>query len=66
MDLKGFVFDLRMQQDGSIFAILKSGSTDNIKPELLLRSIFKETFEDAGEEGLICGVDYLVKSKDYL
>ena len=64
MDLKGFVFDLRMQQDGSIFAILKSGSTDNIKPELLLRSIFKETFEDAGEEGLICGVDYLVKRLD--
>lgn len=64
MDLKKYVFELRLEQEGPIFTVLKSGSTDNIKPELLLQSIFKETFEAAGDVGFLCGVDYLVKRLD--
>lgn len=42
MDIRPLVYEWRFEEDGSVFMRVSSGSTDNLKPELVLEAFMKE------------------------
>lgn len=46
MDLKKSVYEIRLNEDGSLYMMLDSSSAGNIKPSLVLEAIYKNYNED--------------------